>query len=375
MQRGRRALVIGAMAILAIAVAGAIYLRPPANRLVAATPRPSPLHFQRIGDAYSYAFQSATTGWAVEASFSPSVISGSFWIWRTLDGAKHWQMRLTGDSGATFVTVDSAQFLDANNAFVASGDPLVLRRTSDGGSHWTTRVLPTQDVLQIDFTDVHHGWLVSRSLTAPATSTGARLYMTTDGGDSWSLLPDPPIDLSSVAFRTSSVGWAGGAGAGMPYIYATADTGRTWVKQALPTPPNWGAAEFSAFVELVPKLGAVGIVGFQTSSYETTSFDLGHTWTLVFPPVTLPEGEFPNIAYLSSTQWWAVAGSVLYKTSSGGQRWARITAALPPNLFLLKVLDAQHAWAQYNNLAGTGLTYTSDGGVHWTPTNVPRSPV
>jgi photosystem II stability/assembly factor-like uncharacterized protein len=70
--------------------------------------------------------------------------------------------------------------------------------------------------------------------------------------------------------------------------------------------------------------------------------------------------------------------SSLYKTSDAGRTWTLVSSQLDNLLYVVGVIDAQHAWARLESQSplrrGNGLALTADGGVHWTYTNVPKPP-
>jgi hypothetical protein len=69
----------------------------------------------------------------------------------------------------------------------------------------------------------------------------------------------------------------------------------------------------------------------------------------------------------------------LFKSSDAGASWKQVSLQIDDWDYLPQVIDAKHAWAQMvapfpqaNAFNGTGLAITSDGGLHWSPVNVPN---
>jgi photosystem II stability/assembly factor-like uncharacterized protein len=366
---------MGALALLVIGAAAFSYLRsgsvsqpkPPVQL-------PNPPFVQKPGDVVTFDFISPSVGWAAEATVSPSNDSGPFWIFKTADRARHWQKQLSGKTAFISATIGSLQMLDRNNGFVVAGDPLKLYHTVDGGARWSILAVPSQDALQVTFSDLRDGWVLAHSRATPASYLGTHLYATSDAGSSWKRLPDPPSDLSSIAFRGAVEGWAGARGPGSPGIYTSQDAGDTWKKHELPTPPGYLPDNlYSTYLQLLPAVGAAVTISYNTANYKLTSFDKGGSWAYTTPPMPAPTGTDLSYGYQDSSHWWAVGGGVLYKSSDGGQSWTRITDTMPAGLNLLQILDSRNAWAQFNDPTGVGLTDTSDGGLHWTSANVPMA--
>ena len=160
------------------------------------------------GDFVAIDFVSATLGWAVAAARggAPTATPGQFSIYRTTDGARHWQKQLTGQTDLSGLATGSIQLFDKDRGFVeATAATTALYRTSDGGAHWEPIGLPDVPVRQMFFSDFRHGWVLA-SPTSASDQT-LRLYSTGDSGDSWQQLHNAPDDSNGIAFRGASEGW------------------------------------------------------------------------------------------------------------------------------------------------------------------------
>ncbi len=364
---------LGALSLIVIAAAGVAYLHPTSPFESRTALQPTNLHAVQLDpNAFSYDFVTPSLGWAVAAPMSPITVSGPFWVFRTDDGAKHWQKEVSGQTTFVFDTINTLQMLNKSNGFLVAGEPLKLYRTMDGGIRWTTLRLPTQDAVLPIFPSLHKGWIETISVSTPPGYVGPRLYTTINAGDSWTRLPDPPVDLGRIAFPTASEGWAGAQGDAQPKVYTSEDGGYSWNAHQLPAPPgHTGVDNYSTDVQLLPGGGVAATINYQDVSFGLTSFNGGASWTYTNLPPGTSAGTYPSYGYQDSLHWWAVEGNVLYKSSDAGQSWTRIADAIPSELNFLHVFDARTAWARPDLSPSSGLTLTSDGGLHWTPAKAP----
>jgi photosystem II stability/assembly factor-like uncharacterized protein len=359
------------LATLVVATAGFVYMRSVSTPQSTPTARATyPASVQKFGDVASYGFVSPSIGWAVVGTVSQTSDAGPYTLLRTVDGAKHWQKQLSGQTSRLFETTGSLQMLNKTNGFFVAGDPLHLYRTADGGVHWAILELPSLDTSRVMFSDFQHGWLLAQSNSTP--SAGLDLYATDDAGHSWIRLPNPPADLLNVTFRSPSEGWASARGPeNRPRVYTSEDGGRSWREHQLPTPQTYSGKLYSTSIELIPRAGAMATMNYQDAYYQLTSFDRGSSWTYTTPPPAADPKRLPSYAYEDTFHWWAVAGSELSKTSDAGRSWTHISSTIPEGLILLHVFDSSRAWARFNYSLGSGLTFTADGGLHWTEAKVP----
>jgi photosystem II stability/assembly factor-like uncharacterized protein len=307
----------------------------------------------------------------VEASLRQGGPDGTFWVFKTVDGARTWDQVQSGPTAYVNLTISSLHFVDSSHGFLLGGDPLALYRTIDGGLHWSKTNAPSADMLGVRFYDPWRGWAWSapkRVSDPPAPGPPVFAFSTTDAGDTWKVVSAMPPGVNAfLLFRDAREGWLGCDDPDEPFVYASFDGGVTWTKRLLPPVAN-PSGGVSTLVRLLPGLGAVVDV-FATDSVATyATFDGGQTWN----PVSKPVGgdTFPSYLFQDTMHWWVAEGRYLYKSTDAGQTWKAFAEA-PPGLLLLQVLDAGHAWASSDEGYGTELVSTSDGGAHWTAVNVP----
>ncbi len=381
--RARRAIPLIAAALAVIAVAGLLYMRAGIPTSTAVT-RGAPRVPQLAGRySVSYDFISPTAGWSlvVQQSFVPT-----FWIFQTVDGARHWQKQFEGipQGSPQFI-----RFFDRQHGFAHAGD---LYRTQDGGAHWQKISVP-EGTPNVVFASATHGWAVA---VGPDQASTAHLYSTLDGGLFWKLLEPasyPSAMGSSVNpdFRTDGEGWTGADGSS-PTVYSTRDGGSTWHAIALPigwpsgvtpTPPGGKGfpVGYHTSVVLLPGNGVIAQVADYSGAVGRTftSFDRGQSWRLIVPPPA--PTQLSDLSFVDSRHWWASRWDVLFKTSDAGQTWTSVHTVTPdlPGDWTFEaahVIDAAHAWLRMTSAnrrnGATGLEMTSDGGVHWFAANVPE---
>ena len=383
--RGRRALRLIAGALAAMVVASLFYLHPGFPSLPkwpAAPPAPGP---SLVANDYwaVYDFVSANTGWALVVGSQPGP-ARSF-VYRTTDGAKHWNVQLTAYSANQGVA--GIQFFDSNRGVVSIGSPGQLYRTSDAGTHWDSVSIPPYEVDEIRFSDPANGWLLA---SEPDPGSLQHFFATTDAGGTWTELASPGWSgsadrgrIGGLQFRRGGEGWLGAA-APQPTVYSTVDGGASWhphvlprIPQANPDPLSRQVFAFYTYVSLLPGAGVIAIVdypeGGADKSFAYTSLDGGSTWHSAAPP---PGGAASDFVFQDSAHWWATPLGTLWKSSDAGRSWNRISQLPNDWRYQAQIIDGKHAWAQLftarDAVVGSGLALTSDGGLHWHQVDTPR---
>ncbi len=381
------------LALLAIGTTSFAYLHPTLRsqtRGLASTVAPLQVTIFPV----EYAFATPSIGWASVLVSGSSAEAGRFRIFRTTDGAKHWEQQFAGQSSRGYDAGSDApirvQMFGTTHGFMAVGGPIeLLYRTTDGGAHWDPLVLPLPRIYAITFIDATHGWLDTSFVS---TESGPYpLYATSDAGQTWKRLPDPPADAAGLGLRGPSEAWMGSVGGpGPPHVYTSSDDGETWRRHELPAQaggswvPDRYFPGFPTWVQLLPGVGAMaqvevsrcvdppaslGTASCPNAASESslfTSGDGGNTWRQVPPPPGF-------VTYQDPVHWWATTRTTLFKSADAGHLWKQV-ATIPPDweFGVPGILDPMHAWASLVMMGGTGLALTNDGGLHWTLANVPQ---
>jgi len=382
-------LIAGALAT--IVVVSLVYLHPSfptSHPVLRAAPSPTP---PVVPQRYlvTYDFLTSTAGWALVEEGSSA--APRFWVFKTTDAARHWQRQLAGSAMSTNAGPLTIQFFDRNNGLIALGGTDVVYRTGDGGAHWTALVISSFSYSSMYFSDRLHGWVLGTVVSPDQRTAAEQFFSTSDAGDHWVALPPPPAwqfagkgGFSNFAFRRPSEGWMGGGTPNQATVYSTADGGVSWQPHPLPvTAGKGGFAEGSApllgsSVYVLPGAGVLAVTqDLNANPVGLTSFDGGGTWRRLPPPPG--NTSYSDFIFQDAFHWWAMRFGTLYKSSDGGQTWKQVSVQLDDWDYLPQVIDAKHAWAQMvapfqqpNPFQGTGLAITTDGGLHWSPVNVPN---
>lgn len=317
----------------------------------------------------SMTFASAQVAWAV-------VPSRPNWsLDRSTDAGRHWvDVTPLGapTSGGLEVTV-----LSPTSAMLAYR-PYQYDRvsafavTSDGGSAWTTGILPNAIASGPDpmaLTTTRTFWAVLGSgLVASSSNTGA----------SWSSisLPAPPTgscQATSVRFTTAETGWVTGSCRGTADLWETVNGGVSWqvrhLGAAVPTTER-------VLVSLPQESASGGLfttlttLGTHTDQIRVFSDSAG-TWAAV-PSESLPAGRLV-ISFAGSADGWVLdatsgkgALALVYQTFDGGRDWAlRATPMAAAEVTSLSVLGSQIGYALAQEGSHTRIWSTTDGGQTW----------
>ncbi len=250
----------------------------------------------------------------------------------------------------------SVFFLDQNRGW-AVGSRGALLSTTDGGTHWTSLIHPTEDTIRdIYFADDRNGIIVcERNIYDLKSNAEARAYLmkTVDGGEHWKRASmrgvDPDARIMRAIFTGAGRGWAfGEAGA----IFITNDMGTTWARLQAPTRYLLLGGDF--INENNGWLVGAGATILQTS-------DGGESWQHARLPTT--SVRFNSTSFVEKRLGWAVgSGGAIYRTLNGGRSWLPQNSGVQSDLFDVKFLDAAEGWA----VGAEGVVlHTMDGGTHW----------
>jgi photosystem II stability/assembly factor-like uncharacterized protein/DNA-binding CsgD family transcriptional regulator len=353
----------------------------------------------------------ANSGWGSIGSHAYLVYS--YYVVRSDDGGRTWTDASPdlGDKTA----IQAVFFLDGRRAWALIDDNTSVTQTanarvvwtSDGGKTWaegnplgkisplgtgTPSLLSLQQVL---FIDPQHGWVFENAST---------IYRTTNGGASWQKVSItggtntrpathalPASCLTSLTFIDTTRGFAAGscdpAESGPPLFFRTDDAGKSWQRQALPSPaqpvrcpcsvgppsfptPNDG---FVVLLALAPDSNSLKNGSIRTV-YRTQ--DGGSSWQFTGEPSdTTAYGSAAK--FVDPMNGWLVdgldTGIVTFRTEDGAQTWQQLPGRqyVPFNFISptdVWTLDPAAVVSNRNP-----VMHTLDGGLTWQPV-VPGSP-
>jgi photosystem II stability/assembly factor-like uncharacterized protein len=321
----------------------------------------------------TYDFVTPSLGWALVLEYSR--FSTNYWIFKTTDGARHWQEQHAGqaEGGRTYI-----HFFDDLYGFAYAG---VAYRTVDGGVHWQTVEVPGS-IPYVTFASPTRGW-------AEGFEVGSHhLYTTADGGVTWTRLPtdlpgaavlEPIFEIQSSAFRENGEGWLGAGYLESPVVYLTADGGASWRTIALPSPRTRPQGPgYLTSPRLLPSGGVLVLISDDSTHVLAAFFssDRGGSWREVSFPIAVTTSD--DLSFVDASHWWKLRSGQIYKTSDAGITWTPVSVSGLPNGWRYEAahaFDAQHAWwamVAFAKSTLSALAMTSDGGRHWRMVNPPQ---
>ena len=264
----------------------------------------------------------------------------------------------------------------------ASGTGGVVLRTTDGGTSWTSMVVPGADSLQ--FRDIHGVDAETAYVLSAGTGSASRIYKTTNGGHDWTLQfqnEDPGGFFDCMDFWDSDTGIAFSDQVDGEFIIVrTSDGGTTWTRVppgAVPDASD-GEGSFAASGRCVMTVGdSTGYIGTGAghSARLLKTVDRGLTWQVRETPIHdgTPTSGISSLSWIDETNGFAFGlelggrDSLIHNaihTNDGGTTWTVLT---PPQL--PDVYGGAHVPDQEPVIllvAGPkGIDISSDGGQSW----------
>ena len=274
----------------------------------------------------------ATTG-------RPYYISGGD-ISLSTDGGKSWSKTLQNVPANT----QKIRFLNSQVGFAVGGGEgygvaMYLGKTTDGGNTWTDFSDDfIKSVKSSIYIPLYGLWVVDSSKIY--VSSGSQVYVSANGGTSWSqagdinaINPDKSIH-GNLHFATSNAGFVSSRN----YLFRTQNGGSSWEKL---TPP-WN---YDASLEL----------------YSLKFLDANNGWALVVDTAISTSNPLNPAGY----------GSLLYRTTNGGQSWSLVyqwvykSDESGPYPEALYVKSANDIWVG----GWEEIWHSSNGGATWTLEN------
>lgn len=299
-------------------------------------------------------FVNENTGWVVG-------LTGG--IYKSSDGGQSWQEQR---SNAT-LDLKTAFFLDDQKGFVGGANRYLLS-TTNGGTTWKVDSISaitttSASIYSIYFADNLRGWILA------STSSAGWILSTTDGGTNWTVNLTTAKSLNKMNFFEPNKGIACGKDAAT--LYYTSD-GINWT--LAPTPLlggfNYTRSDLrGVFMSSATDAHVVGwgtaSAGLQPSIHLKTT-NSGASWTYLTQ--TEPNRTYDNLYnvwFKDATNGIAIGGasrgSVVVRTTDGGQNWIPITAPFGSTLYGISGIGNK-LW-----LAGSSglIIFSQDFGESW----------
>jgi photosystem II stability/assembly factor-like uncharacterized protein len=274
------------------------------------------------------------------------------------------------------------------NVVWASGVAGTYAVTTDGGTTWTSHVVPGAETLQ--FRDVQGVSATVAYLLSAGQGSDSRIYKTADGGKTWQLQFQAPADpnyfYDCFAFWTPTRGLTMGDGVNGRFPVLRTKDGATWtnIGDNLPT-AQAGEGAFAASGTCVATQGEKRAWIVTSSSRVLATSDGGNTWSAHGTPIaggTGTAGVF-TVAFRNRSHGIIgggdfVAAGILdnvARSSDGGKTW-QLTAKAPVpgavfGLSYAQGIDDEEEDEGGGERDGAGLpktvVVTGPGGSAWTP--------
>lgn len=261
--------------------------------------------------------------------------AGSYgYVYKTTDGGATWDniYQATGE-----ISLNTIFFAD-NNTGIAGGDEGLVLFTTDGGNTWTEKLLPSgaDEVTDLYVKDNTNIWILTDF------NSGSNIYFTSDFGETFQEQYSISAPANSMSFN-GNTGVVTGKTNGD--FYYTSD-GVNWSQSS---PAQLGGFNYTrsdvrgvymADSQTGYAVGWGSLIGFQPSMHFKTT-DGGTTWEYSVQE----EGNrtYDNLysVYFKDTQNGIAVGgggrgSVVVRTTDGGQNWIPIEAACGATLTKLR---------------------------------------
>ena len=239
-------------------------------------------------------FINENTGWVAGGTEG----GGAGVLLKTTNTGETWIEQSTGITNMWYTGVS---FLNSLTGFLI-GDHGTILKTTNAGANWRSidSGLTSITLETIVFSDSLNGWI---------TGWSGMLLKTTDGGNTWSVINSGTTsNLFTAYFLSQQTGYiAGSAGA----IQKTTNQGANWVGVTSGTTQHI----FSIFF-----IGVYGWIAADLGTLRLTT-DAGNTWSAGTIGTST---RLETVDFIDLHTGWVVGGyngSVLYKSTDGGQNW------------------------------------------------------
>jgi photosystem II stability/assembly factor-like uncharacterized protein len=257
----------------------------------------------------------------------------------------------------------------------------VVLRTTDGGRSWTavfaipTTLVTGEPVRALQAVDGLRAWIVTPDEPCEQNACPAELRRTTDGGTTWTTLRHDRI--AAIRFASASRGWLAIVTAdGSVEVQTTSDGGVTWTNAFAARGDLVGLDAASRDVAWFLTMDGAYCTSSNCERYELfRTADGGATWRSLGNPkrdAACARGNLTAPLFASPTRGWlglnlgaggAEGNGGILATEDGGMTFACSPA--PPNVALVSAADPDHIWAVSIRTSPQTLRASDDGGRTW----------
>lgn len=289
---------------------------------------------------------------------------------------------LSYSQSTTFQKVTAASYLEFKDVFFINestgwvvGNLGSIYKSTDGGQNWQKQQSNINSHLKVAFfLDEQKGFAIGDS---------CKFLSTTDGGSTWkvdkiSAIPSISASIYSVYFADNLKGWILASSSSAGWILSTTDGGVNWTINLTVTGKSMNKMKF-----FEPNKGIA--CGKDAATIYYTSD--GINWTLAPTPLlggfNYSRSDLRNIYMTSATEayivgWGTLVGAqptIYLKTTDGGATWVYLTQSESnrtyDNLYNLWFKDANNGIATGGATLGSLVARTTDGGQNWIPIKAP----
>jgi photosystem II stability/assembly factor-like uncharacterized protein len=270
----------------------------------------------------------------LNAVFFPSsklgYVGGNRKMLKTTNAGQNWYSVSPG----TIFNFKSLYFVDENTGY-AIGDSIIsssssIFKTTNGGVTWTSRYFSSIELKSIHFTSSSVGYV--SGIDRSSVNTGV-VYKTTDSGNNWSLIYFDPTDywgFKSICFSDENIGFVTGLGG---YMHRTTNAGATWSKS------QHGSATF--YSVHFPSRDTGYIAGDAGSLYWTRN--AGASWIrrlFAYGDVIFNSIHFPT----TSTGYCTGSNGTILKTTNSGLNWTKQFSKTSEWMYSVYFADAENGY-------------------------------